>query len=175
MLLRVFSFGLRSAFFFGFWLLLLQPESNTPGAVALDWAVGAATAVCAALLSLRIAPPRVMVPRPWPLARLLTRFLIQSLFGGFDVARRALDPRLPIRPSLLRHPTALREGGFRALFGAVTSQVPGTLAISSAEPGELLYHCLDRPQDAAAGLATDEVLFIKALGPAAADSPGRRQ
>jgi multisubunit Na+/H+ antiporter MnhE subunit len=32
---------------------------------------------------------------------------MQSLLAGLDVARRALDPRLPVDPGLLRQPTAL--------------------------------------------------------------------
>jgi multicomponent Na+:H+ antiporter subunit E len=115
-------------------------------------------------LSLRLVPPSPSTPRPWPLLRLGLRFLIQSLLAGLDVARRALDPRLPMSPSLLRQPTALTPGPRRALFGALTSQVPGTLAVGSGDRDALLYHCLDHPQDAARGLATDEALFLAGLG-----------
>jgi multicomponent Na+:H+ antiporter subunit E len=170
---RTVSFTLRCGLLFGFWLLLLEPEQPAAGAVdldwAIDWAVGGGAAVLAALLSLRLLPPSAAVPRPDALLRFLWRFLFQSMGASLDVARRAFDPRLPVRPGLLRQPTALPEGGVRALFGAVTSQVPGTLAIGSVDQDTLLYHCLDRSQDAGAALAKDEASFAKVLGVATSD------
>lgn len=173
------SFTLRCALLFGFWLLLLEPEKSTTGAADLDWAidwvVGIGAAVLATLLSLRLLPPTGAAPRPFALLRFLWRFSFQSLGAGFDVARRAFDPRLPVRPGLLRQPTALPEGDVRVLFGAVTSQVPGTLAVGSADHDALLYHCLDRSQDAAPELARDEVLFRKVLGVATSDTSDRQR
>jgi multicomponent Na+:H+ antiporter subunit E len=168
------GFALRCILLFGFWLLLLEPEGLELDAIAVDWAVGAVAAAAAALLSLRLLPPSAIAPRIWPLLRLLVRFLAQSLIAGFDVARRALDPRLPVRPGLLRQPTSLPEGMIRTLFGAVTSQVPGTLAVGSEDRGTLLYHCLNQTQDAARGLAADEVLFLKTLGDDGPGSPERQ-
>jgi multicomponent Na+:H+ antiporter subunit E len=169
------SFTFRCTLLFGFWLLLLEPEHLDLGSIAVDWAVGAIAAVLAALLSLRLLPPLATTPRPWPSVRFLSRFLFQSLGAALDVTRRAFDPRLPVRPCLLRQPTRLPGGGVRALFGALTSQVPGTLAVDSGERDRLLYHCLDRPEYAARELAKDEALFLKAIGQTASGGPERRR
>jgi multicomponent Na+:H+ antiporter subunit E len=100
------------------------------------------------------------------------RFPVQSLLAGLDVARRALDPRLPVSPTLLQHRTALPPGTSRTLFGALSSQVPGTLTVDLDEPERLLYHCLDRPDRAARGLAADEALFRELLGQGGARGRG---
>lgn len=162
----------RSLLLFGFWMLLLQPDSLAPADVGVDWLVGALASVGAGLLSLRLLPPVRRRPHPGPLLRYLLRFWVQSLLGGLDVARRALDPRLPVDPGLLRQPTALPGGISRALFGAVTSQVPGTLAVGAGEPRHLLYHCLDQGQDVTRALATDEALFRRIID--ARDPPERQ-
>jgi multicomponent Na+:H+ antiporter subunit E len=169
---RLIAFVLRSALLFGFWLLLLEPGSFSLAAIGVDLAVGAVAAVCAALLSLRLLPPGRGAPRPLPLLRLVMRFLMQSLVAGLDVARRALDPRLPLHPGLVRHRTALPPGTGQALFGALTSQVPGTLAVRSERSGELLYHCLDLRQDVARGLAADEAMFLRVWGARSAGRTG---
>lgn len=169
---RLAAGATRFLLLFAFWLLLLSPESLSPAAIGLDLAVGAIAAAAAALFSLRLTPPSVRTPRPWLLFRLLLRFLWQSLIGGLDVARRALDPRMPMTPGIIRHQTRMRSGPARALFGALTSQVPGTLAIGSEQTGELLYHCLDPDPGVAHSLATDEALFRAALS---ADESDRRE
>lgn len=161
---RPHAFAARSLLLFGLWLLLLEPDSLAPAAVGVDWLVGALAAAAAALLSLRLLPPAPRGPRAWPLVRYLLRFSMQSLLGGLDVARRALDPRLPLDPGLFAQPTALRGATRRALFGALTSHVPGTLAVDLDDPERLLYHSLDQGQDAARGLTADEALFLTVLG-----------
>lgn len=158
---RSVSFAVRSLLLFGFWLLLFQPESWSIAVIGVDWAVGGVTSIGAALLSLRLLPTSSQAPRPWPLLRFGLRFLTQSLIAGVDVARRALDPRLPLDPGLLCQPTGLPRGTARALFGAAASQVPGTLAVAVDDDDGLLFHCLDRGRDVAAGLATDEALFLR--------------
>jgi len=164
----------RSLLLFGFWLLLLEPDSLSPAAIGVDLFVGAFAGFAAALVSLRLLPAAARGPRLWPLVRYLLRFLMQSLLAGLDVARRALDPRLPVDPGLLRQPTALRGATRRALFGALTSQVPGTLAVGLDDPDRLLYHCLNQGQDSARGLAADEALFLKVLG-GGAETSGQPQ
>lgn len=170
------AFLARTALLFGFWLLLLQPDSLLPARIGLDWLVGVPGAFAAAWVSLRLLPPAPpgLRLRSWALLRYALRFMVQSLVAGLDVARRALDPRLPLEPGLLHQPTALDGAAHRAVFAALTSQVPGTLAVDLDEPGRLLYHCLDRRQDAAGGLAADEALFREALGIAGATGPEPR-
>lgn len=165
------AFFARLLLFFGFWLLLLEPESVALPEVGAGIIVGVFAAVAATLLSLRLLPPARRAPRPWPLLLFLLRFAVQSIVAGLDIARRALDPRLPLAPGLLRQPTALPDGTRRALFGAMTGQVPGTLPVGGGEPDHLLIHCLDRHQDVARAFAADEALFLRVLGARAAADP----
>ncbi|MBE0509552.1 MAG: Na+/H+ antiporter subunit E [Chromatiales bacterium] len=41
--------------------------------------------------------------------RFIPFFLLQSLLGGIDVARRAFHPRTPLSPTLIRYPLSLSE------------------------------------------------------------------
>jgi len=70
-------------------------------------------------------------------------FLWRSLYGGVDVARRALHPRLPISPEMYHHRWRLPPGLPQVFMANTVSLLPGTL---SAELGdEFLYvHVLDQ-------------------------------
>lgn len=68
----------------------------------------------------RFSLPGLMRFVPW--------FLMQSLVGGFDVARRALHPCLPLAIREVDHSLALPPGQARSVFIGVLSLLPGTLA-----------------------------------------------
>lgn len=124
-----------------------------------DFTVGLTTAAAATWVSLALLPlgdRRVSLAAA---ARLAARMPWQSLVAGVDVARRALDPRLPLQPGLIRYPSGLAAGPQRNAFRALMSLQPGTLPISVNETGEMLIHCLDTGQPIAAGLAAEEALF----------------
>lgn len=59
-------------------------------------------------------------------------FVSRSLLGGLDVARRALDPRLPLEVCERPYDLTVRGDGARTLFVAVVSLLPGTLATGLA-------------------------------------------
>lgn len=157
----------RGAGLFGGWLLLAGPGWSNPAAVpAADVLVGLVAAAAATWASLHLLPPSPGRIRLGALGRLVLRFLWQSIVGGIDVARRAFAPRLSLQPGYLVYPVRTQSGPRRALFGALTSLVPGTLPVGS-DPragGALVYHCLDLRQPVAAGLARDEALMIQACG-----------
>jgi len=124
----------RTALFSAVWLAL------TGGAVdALAFGLPAVAA--SVWLSLRLLPP-VGALRLWRLALLVPGFLAGSLVGGIDVARRALSPRLTIRPGWVLHKTRLPGGG-RVALGGELSLMPGTLS-AGCQDGYLLVHVLDR-------------------------------
>ena len=149
--------ALRATGFYGFWLLLARPwELALAEAALADLAVGLIAATLATRVSLRLLPPAPGRLRVGALTRLVGRFLWQSIVGGLDVARRAFDPRLPLNPGFLRYPSRLPGGTPRAVYGALTSLVPGTLPVGSDPDGALIYHCLDVDQPIAEGLARDE-------------------
>ena len=134
------------------------------GARVPDLWVGAAAAAAATWASLRLLPPGAARLRPAALARLVSRFFSRSVVAGVDVAQRALDPALPLRPGVVLCPTRLPAGPARDAFCAMASLQPGTLPAGSDQAGALLVHCLDVEQDVAAQMAEEEATFFAVLG-----------
>ena len=147
----------RAAFFLVFWLMI-------SGWAPADLPVGLAAVAGAAWTSLRFLPPKQSPFRLAPLAALATSFLRQSVVSGADVAWRALNPSLKLKPGLVTCPLGLPPGGQRSAFCALSSLMPGTLPTGTDEHGALLVHCLDIGQPVAANLAAEERLFIRAVG-----------
>src|SRR5262249_41968182 len=125
--------------------------------------VGAVAALAATWASLHLLKPSTRRVRPVALARLAVHFLRQSVVAGVDVARRALDPQLPVSPGFVLYPVRLPSGLGRNTFTALMSLLPGTVPMGSAEKGELLIHCLDVGQPVAAQLAEEELLFVRVV------------
>jgi multicomponent Na+:H+ antiporter subunit E len=147
----------RVAGFFGFWLVLT-------GADAADLAAGSIAAVAATWASLRLMPAQQWRLHPIKLARLVLHFLYQSIAAGTDVAWRALDPRLPLRPGLVVYQARLPPGTKRDAFCAIMSLLPGTLPCGPAEGDGLTIHCLDVTQPVLEQLAAEEALCVATLG-----------
>ncbi len=161
---------LRGAGLFGFWLLLAGPgmlDGFLAGAwVALlgDLLVGLLATLVATWVSLRLLPPSPGRLHIGALLKFIGHFLWQSVVAGVDVARRAFDPRLPLKPGFLTYPVAIPAGTGQAAFGAITSLMPGTLSVGTDPDGGLIYHCLDLDQPVAASLARDEALMVRTRG-----------
>jgi multicomponent Na+:H+ antiporter subunit E len=152
----------RTVGLLGLWLVFF-------GAAPVGLPVGLATAGAASWASLLLLPPGTTRARPGLLARLVPRFLWRSAVAGFDVARRALDPRLPLRPGFVTCPVTLAPGPARQAFRVLSSLQPGTLPIGPDEDGMLTIHCLDTTHPVATRMAIEEALLAKALGMDAAD------
>jgi multicomponent Na+:H+ antiporter subunit E len=145
----------RGAGFFLLWIVLI-------GVAPADLAAGIVPAAAAAWVSLRLAPPGAGRVRFSALPGFTLRFLWQSVIAGWDVARRAFDPRLPLQPGFVRFPARLPRGQARNAFASYTSLLPGT--VPAEDDGEsLLYHCLDVRQPVAAQLAAEEAAFARAF------------
>jgi multicomponent Na+:H+ antiporter subunit E len=147
----------RAAGFFGFWLVLT-------GADAADLAAGSIATVTATWASLRLMPAQQWRLRPIRLGGLVLHFLRQSIAAGTDVAWRALDPRLPLRPGFVVYQARLPPGTKRDAFCAIMSLLPGTLPCGPAEGNGLTIHCLDVTQPVAEQLAAEEALCMQTLG-----------
>jgi multicomponent Na+:H+ antiporter subunit E len=128
-----------------------------------DFAVGVLAAACATWVSVLLLPVSGESISPSALARLAVRLPWQSLIAGADVARRALDPRLPLEPGFITYATGIPVGPARAAFCALTSLQPGTLPVRVEQSGELLIHCLDTSQPVAAQLAAEELQFAEVI------------
>ena len=147
----------RAALFLIFWLMI-------SGWAPADLPVGLAAVMGATWVSLRLLPPKRSRLRLASLARLVASFLRQSVVSGTDVAWRALDPSLKLKPGFVACPLRLPEGGERSAFCALSSLMPGTLPTGANDEDELLVHCLDIDQPVAANLSAEERLFIRAIG-----------
>lgn len=152
----------RAAAFLGLWLVL-----SGVGPAGLP--VGAMAAVLATWASLRLLPAGTWRPQPASLVRLALRFLRQSVIAGVDVAWRALDPRLPLRPGFVSFPARLPLGTARNAFCTLTSLLPGTVPAGSDESGSVVVHCLDVRQPVLADLTAEEALLMRAIGRAPAN------
>lgn len=146
----------RAASLFGLWLLLT-------GAQPPDLVIGLFAAAAGTWVSLRLIPPGELRVRPLALAALLLYLLREAVRAGFDVAWRALDPRLPVQPGFVSHRLALPPGLSRDAFGILTSLMPGTVAAGREGQDELIVHCLDIRQPVAKQLAADEARLARAL------------
>lgn len=154
---RVTVAAVRAALFLGFWLMISDRNLS-------DLPVGLAAVAAATWTSVRLLPARGSRPRPVFLAALAMRFVRQSVVSGTEVAWRALNPRLQLRPGFVVYPLHLSPGGARSAFCALSSLLPGTLPTGTDEHGALIVHCLDVNQPIAANLASEESVFIRALG-----------
>jgi multicomponent Na+:H+ antiporter subunit E len=147
----------RAALFLIFWLMI-------SGWAPADLPVGLAAIAGATWVSFRLLPPKRSRLRLASLATLAASFFRQSVVSGTDVAWRALNPTLRLKPGFVACPLRLPEGGERSAFCALSSLMPGTLPTGANDEDELLVHCLDVGQPVAANLKAEERLFIRAIG-----------
>lgn len=148
---------LRALALFALWLAV-------SGLRPLDVAAGAITAAVAAWISLRLLPTGALQVRPAGLVAYAAGLLCQSVVAGVDVAWRALDPRLPLRPGFVRYRSRLASGTAQSAFRTMTSLMPGTLPCGTDGSGAIVAHCLDVTQPVEAQLAAGETSFVRALG-----------
>ena len=149
----------RALGFFVLWTTLTGGNSS-------ELAAGAVAAFAATWASLSLVPPGTSRMRPAAFARLARRFLCQSVIAGVDVARRALDPRLPLHPGFVVYPVSLPPGPGQNMFTTLMSLLPGTVPTGPGERGGILVHCLDVEQPVAAQLAEEEGVFARVIGEA---------
>jgi multicomponent Na+:H+ antiporter subunit E len=145
----------RAAAFLGLWLVLSGAD---PG----DLPAGIVATVAATWTSLQLLPPGRSRSSLAALAGLALRFARQSVVAGVDVAWRALDPRLPLRPGFVAYPVRFPPGTARNTFTTLTSLLPGTVPAGD-ERGQLVYHCLDVDQPVVSQLAAEEAALARAL------------
>jgi multicomponent Na+:H+ antiporter subunit E len=155
----------REAGFLLVWVVLIGTSPS-------DLAAGVLAAAAATWTSLALLPAGPRRVRLTAALLLVPRFLWKSVVAGVDVARRALDPCLPLRLGFVAYPERFRSGPARNAFASYTSLLPGTLSVE--DDGEtLLCHCLDIGQPVVAELASEETALAQALGGHNADHTER--
>src|SRR6516165_11143386 len=116
----------RFAFFLGVWLMIANWKKE-------DLPVGVAASALALWISLSLLPPTAIRTRFAPLAKLTLRFVSCSITAGVDVARRALLPRLDLRPGFVAAPLTVPPGAARNAFLVYQSLQPGTSPTSAED------------------------------------------
>lgn len=126
---------IRLLFFLLLWYVLAGVEPRS-------WVVGLPVVFCAVRVSLWLHPAAPWRLRPAGLLLFIPFFLTLSLLGAFDVMRRVLDPRLPMKPGLViyrpEHPT----GPARVLLINCISLLPGTIS-ADCTTDSITIHAID--------------------------------
>ncbi len=120
------------------------------------------TVPAATALSLVLLPPGPRALRLLRLFALFPGFLMRSVMGGVDVAWRAFHPRLPVKPGWVHLESRMQDGPARALYGAETSLLPGTLS-AGCEARGVKIHCLEVTDRTLERLMTDERRLARAF------------
>ncbi|MGE5306860.1 MAG: Na+/H+ antiporter subunit E [Alphaproteobacteria bacterium] len=121
------------------------------GADVKSWIVGLPTAILAAAINFPSLPRGSWRWKFHGVLPMLWFFIKESYRGAFDVARRALDPRLPIDPGLITYNCRLATTSARLFFADLITLMPGTLSACSNDR-ELVIHALDVRGDVESGL-----------------------
>ena len=106
-----------------------------------SWIVGLPVVLCAAYLSRAVKsshPVRVSAPGAMGYVAF---FVVESVKGSIDVARRALLPGRRTSPHFFEYRTNLPPGWPRALFANTVSLLPGTLS-ADIDGDRLTVHAL---------------------------------
>jgi multicomponent Na+:H+ antiporter subunit E len=128
------TLGLRTGILaVGWWSL----DQRDPAGAAF----GAFVVLSALLASVLLPSVGAARWRPAGVLRFGFVFLIDSIRGGLDVARRALARRPALSPTMIRYAVRLPEGTPRNLFAGVLSLMPGTLSVV-LEDRQLAIHVL---------------------------------
>lgn len=126
---------------------------------AMDsWLVGIPVILLATQVSMALLPPS-----PWSLKGIICFipfFLWRSLFGGVDVAIRALHPCLPIAPGMYDHQWRLPPGTSRVFMANTVSLLPGTLS-TELDDEYLRVHVLEHTGTFASELRVIETHVAK--------------
>lgn len=145
----------RGLGFFVIWLALI-------GTAPQDMPFGLLAAAAATWASVQLWPSDGRLSLSG-LARFVLRFLPQSVVAGADIARRAMAPRIALRPGLVDYRATLPSGLAQGAMCAVMSLQPGKLPVSCQASGDMLVHCLDTDAPVTAELAADEAAFLRIL------------
>lgn len=119
------------------WLVLTQGRA---------WGFGVAAVVVALGARLKFTPASRSRLKLLGLLRFSVFFLLESLRAGFDVALRALDPRLPLNPGWIYYPLRLPPGSPQVLFINAVSLLPGTLSADLNGTVVSIHTLIQRPE-----------------------------
>jgi len=137
---------------FAVWLLWSGYLENT-----LLVVLGALSCIFVAILARRmrlVDAEGVPVEIAWRLLRYAPWLLWQVFLANLHVARRILDPKLPIHPSVIRVKPGQKRDLGRVIYANSITLTPGTVSIDIDE-NEITVHALTR--ETASDLETGEM------------------
>jgi multicomponent Na+:H+ antiporter subunit E len=140
-IIRIFL--LRLLFFLFLWTVLSAADFA-------EFIMVVCIVLLATLTSMYVMPRGFWSLRPVACLRFIPYFLCHSLMGGWDVAKRALRPSMPLSPGIIEFKTDASESQ-KALFAWCISLLPGTATIAIKEHS-LSVHVLDRSLDVESSL-----------------------
>ncbi len=124
---------------FAFWLML------TGSFAPPDLVLGAALSVLLAIWAVRFLwpddAPVVSATQALRFVLYIPRLLASVLLAAIQVAEVVLDPRMPIRPSIIGHRVVFTRAVSRAAFANSITLTPGTLTVDVDED-TFYIHCL---------------------------------
>jgi multicomponent Na+:H+ antiporter subunit E len=129
----------------GFWLSLVLLAALwllLSGGSLASWIVGGPTVVAGAWAGHALGAFRGTAWSISGVLRYLPFFLVESVKGGVDVARRVLAPVPQVHPGLHDYVLSLRSPHARLLFVNSVSLLPGTLAADLIDD-RLVVHAID--------------------------------
>jgi multicomponent Na+:H+ antiporter subunit E len=152
----------RAVLFSALWWTLTE-------GVAYSWSIGIPAVLLATVGSWGLLPaPRVA----WlELLRFVPFFLLRSMLGGVDVARRTIRPAMPIAPALIDYPLRLPPGLPQVVMINTVSLLPGTLSADVRENSAKL-HVLDERVDYVAEIRAVEQHVARLFGMPLSSEPG---
>lgn len=117
-----------------------------------SWIVGVIFIVLGTLLALWLPAGDSRALRPAAILRFAVFFVLESVRGGLQVARRALAPGFSARPGFIRHRPDLSCQAAHTLFKDALTLTPGTIFVD--KDGDLLIiHCMDLAEQAGEDIA----------------------
>lgn len=130
------AFLTRLLLFFGGWIILVGGQLSDLWFVAL-------VLLSTTAISLYCIPPAQWNLRPVAVAAFVPYFLLTAIRGGWDVARRAFYPTVPIDPDFL---TVTVDDDHRRtlLLTWIISLLPGTAGCEIHDDRTLTVHVLDK-------------------------------
>jgi multicomponent Na+:H+ antiporter subunit E len=133
------GFWIRIVFFSVFWLLLTGWQLSS-------WGVGAVFTIMASSLSLYLTEKQRQSEQwqinPIKLISFLYYFFVQSLRGGWDIAKLALMPKSKLSPCIITYHTNLVTESQIFTLMQVLSLLPGTVSTKQIR-GEITIHVLN--------------------------------
>lgn len=130
-----------SVFLLALWMILTR--SFDPQ----ELVVGTVASVLVALLVRRVAAQLIVCGSSWPrrttfLFAYVPYLLWSIVRANIDVALRVVNPRLPIRPGIVRVKTRLKSPLGRLLLTSSITLTPGTLTVD-IDGDDLFIHWID--------------------------------